>query len=81
MKAITLWQPWASLIAIGAKKIETRSWATKYRGPLAIHAAIKAVEKPLYIDQRFIRLLQNAGYNKPDDLLKGYIVATCIHVF
>jgi hypothetical protein len=26
MKAITLWQPWASLIAIGAKKYETRSW-------------------------------------------------------
>ena len=39
MKALTLLQPWASLIAIGAKKIETRSWATKYRGPLAIHAA------------------------------------------
>jgi hypothetical protein len=39
MKAITLWQPWASLIATGAKKIETRSWKTNYRGPLAIHAA------------------------------------------
>lgn len=38
MKAITILQPWASLIACGAKKIETRSWATKYRGPLAIHA-------------------------------------------
>lgn len=32
-------QPWATLVAIGAKKIETRSWNTKYRGPLAIHAA------------------------------------------
>jgi hypothetical protein len=39
MKALTLWQPWASLIAIGAKRIETRSWFTPYRGPLAIHAA------------------------------------------
>jgi hypothetical protein len=39
MKAISLWQPWASLIATGAKKMETRSWATNYRGPLAIHAA------------------------------------------
>lgn len=39
MKAITLTQPWATLIAIGAKKIETRSWGTSYRGPLAIHAA------------------------------------------
>lgn len=41
MKAITLWQPWASLVATGAKKIETRGWPTKYRGPLAIHAAQK----------------------------------------
>jgi hypothetical protein len=39
MKAITIWQPWASLIAIGAKKYETRSWATRYTGPIAIHAA------------------------------------------
>ncbi len=38
MKAITILQPWASLIACGAKKIETRSWPTKYRGPIAIHA-------------------------------------------
>ncbi len=39
MKAITLTQPWATLVAIGAKKIETRSWQTHYRGVLAIHAA------------------------------------------
>ena len=37
--AVTLWQPWASLVAQGAKHIETRSWLTSYRGPLAIHAA------------------------------------------
>lgn len=41
MKALTLWQPWASLIALGVKTIETRSWSTSYRGPLAIHAAAK----------------------------------------
>lgn len=39
LKAITLWQPWASLVAAGVKRNETRSWATSYRGPLAIHAA------------------------------------------
>jgi len=77
LKAITLWQPWASLIAVGAKKIETRSWATKYRGPLAIHASMKAVEKPLYIDPRLVRLLQEAGYKKPTDLPTGCILATC----
>lgn len=41
MKAISLWQPWASAIALGSKRIETRSWSTSYRGPLAIHAAIR----------------------------------------
>ena len=39
MKALSLWQPWASAIACGSKTVETRSWSTKYRGPLAIHAA------------------------------------------
>lgn len=39
MKGLTLWQPWASLIAVGAKTFETRSWTTGYRGPIAIHAA------------------------------------------
>lgn len=41
MKALTLWQPWASLVSLGVKSIETRSWSTDYRGPLAIHAARK----------------------------------------
>lgn len=39
MKAITVLEPWASLIACGAKKIETRIWETSYRGRIAIHAA------------------------------------------
>ncbi|MEZ2241750.1 hypothetical protein [Microcoleus sp.] len=37
--ALTLWQPWASLIAEEVKRVETRSWLTDYRGPIAIHAA------------------------------------------
>lgn len=37
--ALTLWQPWASLVAWEEKRIETRSWSTSYRGPLVIHAA------------------------------------------
>lgn len=41
MKCLSLWQPWATLVAVGAKRIETRCWSTKYRGPLAIHAAAK----------------------------------------
>lgn len=45
MKALTLIQPWASLITEGIKTIETRSWSTKYRGPLAIHAGKKVDEE------------------------------------
>lgn len=38
MKAITLHEPWASLVIWGEKKFETRSWSTSYRGRIAIHA-------------------------------------------
>jgi hypothetical protein len=50
MKSITIIQPWATLIALGEKKYETRGWPTKHRGPLAIHAGKKidkeACEEP-----------------------------------
>ena len=39
IKSLTLHQPWASFMALGLKRNETRSWSTSYRGPLAIHAA------------------------------------------
>jgi hypothetical protein len=38
IKAITVQQPWAWCIAAGVKLVENRTWATNYRGPLAIHA-------------------------------------------
>lgn len=37
MKALTILQPWAEMIARGVKPVENRSWPTSYRGPLAIH--------------------------------------------
>lgn len=40
MKALTISQPFASLIASGEKWIENRCWRTYYRGPLAIHAGL-----------------------------------------
>lgn len=39
VKAISLLQPWASLVVMGIKTIETRSWGTQYRGPILIHAS------------------------------------------
>jgi len=38
MKALTVWQPWATFIADGMKRYETRHWSTSYRGNLAIRA-------------------------------------------
>lgn len=40
IKFLTIRQPWASLIAVGVKTMETRPFSTKYRGPLAIHAGL-----------------------------------------
>ncbi len=44
MKALTIKQPWATLIMQGDKRFEFRSWQTKYRGELLIHAG-KNVDK------------------------------------
>ena len=44
MKAITIKQPFASLIAAGLKEYEFRTWKTKYRGEILIHAG-KGVDK------------------------------------
>lgn len=44
MKVITIKQPWASLIAAGYKRYEFRTWNTKYRGDILIHAG-KGIDK------------------------------------
>lgn len=73
MKAITIHQPWASLVTIGAKTIETRPYATTYRGTLAIHAAkmSKQVNDPYYKN-----ILESAGLTYAK-LPHGVILATC----
>jgi hypothetical protein len=81
MKALSLWQPWASLVSLGAKTLETRSWSTGYRGPLLIHAA-----KRWAMEQR--RLFQGdnpaalafraaicPAYGNPDAMPLGCFVA------
>ena len=44
MKAITIKQPFATLIAEGLKEYEFRTWKTKYRGDILIHAG-KGIDK------------------------------------
>jgi hypothetical protein len=77
MKAITMTQPWATLLAVGANRIETRSWPTNYRGPLAIHTAMAfpkyAVE--LCRQQPYAGALAAAGYHSAADLPRGQIIS------
>lgn len=75
MRAISLTQPWASLIAICAKKIETRNWATSVRGRIAIHAA-KSLDKSVFQIEIFRQTLANVGITSPDQLPLGEIIAT-----
>jgi hypothetical protein len=52
MKALTVRQPFASLIQRGLKTMEYRNWTTAHRGPLAIHAG-RAV--PCEIEWDYLR--------------------------
>lgn len=69
MRTISLWQPYAQLVAIGAKQVETRHWKTDRRGPLAIHAAKRPPEWSEDEDTRraIDNVLQAAGYLSSKD--------------
>lgn len=73
MKAITILQPWASLIACGAKKIETRSWPTKYRGKIAIHAGKKEYAGGMIYFNTFLRY-QNMFLDE-EEFIYGSVIA------
>lgn len=64
MKAISLWQPWASAIPLKFKKVETRSWGTKYRGDLLICAALKDTrDQEIFFYDHIKPLNKNLTYN------------------
>ena len=75
MKALTLWQPWATFVAHGLKTVETRSWDTRYRGWLAIHAAAQmpAVIVKACRGGRFAGWLEKLGYTV-ETLPRGVVV-------
>lgn len=77
IKALTLYQPWATLVAIGAKRIETRSWWTAYRGLLAIHASktFGATNRALCHQEPFRSALLAGGVERLSDLPLGAVVA------
>ncbi len=79
MKALSIHQPWASLIAEGHKTIETRTWKTNYRGPLAVHASKTGSDsnaRSLWIDVFMSRASKTIGIF-PWKFPRGQIIATC----
>lgn len=74
VKVISLKQPWASLIALGAKPIETRDRSINYRGRIYIHSSLKfdKADKALCLQHPFSKYVPD-----PDALPLGQIIAYC----
>jgi len=80
MKALSLWNPWAFLVGVGEKKIETRPWSTNVRGWIAIHAT-KAFPDDAIADchrEPFASVLKAHGIGQPADLPRGVIIAVAL---
>lgn len=78
IRGLSLTALWAYLVAIKAKRIETRSWSTQYRGLVAIHASRKfpKAERALCWRDPFRSALIEGGLDGNDDHLPlGVIVA------
>lgn len=77
VKAATIQQPFASLFVSGTKLYETRSWVTKYRGPVAIHAAAGMRSKKALLKD-FPGIFEAAGmtYEEMQALPRGCVLAT-----
>ena len=76
IKAVTIIQPWASLITLGEKQIETRSWPANYKGPLAIHAG-KKIDLEACRNPRIKALLEKHGITIPERLPTGCVLSNC----
>ena len=71
MKVLSLTEPYANLIRLGKKKIETRSFKTNYRGELYIHASSTKIPKEWKNNKELMNLI------KDNDLNFGYIICKC----
>ena len=76
MKAISIHQPWASLLVTGRKRFETRAWHTTHRGPVAIHASklLTCVGTHLSTQTPYKQLLATIGIATYKDLVLGKVL-------
>lgn len=74
MKTITIKQPWATLIAEGYKEYEFRTWKTKYRGDILIHAGKS-------IDKKAMERFEYLGLEYPiGKIIAKATITDCIYV-
>ncbi len=80
MKALSIRQPWATLLCLRIKRYETRTWKTDYRGPIALHAGavFDAASRRLCFEPPLADWLRKAGYHNPRSLPRGQIIGTAI---
>jgi activating signal cointegrator 1 len=78
MKAVSIQQPWATLVVHGAKRYETRTWRSPYAGLLAVHASRKLTPRGLELCHRpgIRQRLLDFGIKGPDDLSRGVVLGT-----
>jgi hypothetical protein len=69
-RVLSVKQPWAWAIVSGLKRVENRSWTTKYRGTIYIHASRQ-------IDSRSKDWFAKHKIKLPSDLPTGVIIGTC----
>src|SRR5438270_7339154 len=72
VKAITLWEPWATAMRLMLKKIETRHWQTGYRGPLAIHAAARLIDPPEKLPKELVEEIR--AYDLVEKCRYGHVL-------
>jgi hypothetical protein len=65
--ALSIRQPWAWAIVAGHKDVENRTWTTRYRGPLLIHASTK-------VDRAGIDIIRSRRVVLPDELTVGALI-------
>lgn len=78
MEALTILEPWASLIAANKKHIETRNWETKYRGKLFIHAGKGKVPEELQSSIDDMQLCLSSIESHPGNILAECNLVNCI---
>lgn len=71
VKALSLWEPWASLMRSGRKTIETRGWSTNHRGTLLICAAKRrnVSELSYLLEDRAFRDALGVDIGEPGDVV------------